>query len=400
VYPPEAQAQGLRGIVILELVIDTEGKVETVDVTRSVPPFDDAAVAAVRQWEYEVTKLDGKPVRVRLTVPISFALRLPDVKRQEGIPELRQGAAPVYPQGGEGGADVVAQVTLDAEGRVGEAEVRSGGSPWAEALLHALRTWRFAVTDGRGVLSFRVQAEFRPAMSGQPPRVNLMLDGLQESHSYAGGAPAAEPPTQAPSAPPAAPVEAPATPPPAAAPEATPVPPPIPASEPSQAPAPQEPTPMPTPAQPAPQPTPTAPPAGVPQEPAAEPPPIAGPPGAPPVEIISAPTPPPPPAPPGVSAVANVMLGAGVPDLVRGRRPAPPPLARMSGETGSVVVRFSLDAAGQTSLKSSDGPELLKPAAEDAVRTWGFRRTTTERLHLAATFSYAADAATVLVILD
>jgi outer membrane biosynthesis protein TonB len=94
------------------------------------------------------------------------------------------------------------------------------------------------------------------------------------------------------------------------------------------------------------------------------------------------------------------MLGAGVPDLVRGRRPAPPPLARMSGETGSVVVRFSLDAAGQTSLKSTEGPELLKPAAEDAVRTWGFRRTTTERLHLAAMFSYAADAATVLVILD
>jgi hypothetical protein len=118
------------------------------------------------------------------------------------------------------------------------------------------------------------------------------------------------------------------------------------------------------------------------------------------VEIISAPTPPPPPAPPGVSALPNVMLGTGVPDLVRGRRPVPPPLARMAGETGSVVVSFSVDAGGQTSVNRVEGPDLLKPAAEDAVHTWSFRRTTTERLHLAATFSYTTDAVTVLVNLE
>ena len=94
------------------------------------------------------------------------------------------------------------------------------------------------------------------------------------------------------------------------------------------------------------------------------------------------------------------MLGAGVPDLVRGRRPVPPPLARMAGTTGSVEVRFSVDAAGQSTLKGSEGPELLKPAAEEAVRTWSFRRTTTERLHMVASFSYSNDAAAVLVNLE
>ena len=34
-------------------------------------------------------------------------------------------------------------MTLDPEGQVTEAEVRSGDSPWAEALMQALRTWRF-----------------------------------------------------------------------------------------------------------------------------------------------------------------------------------------------------------------------------------------------------------------
>ncbi len=56
----------------------------------------------MRQWEYEPTKVDGKPVKVRLTVPITFALRLPDVTREPGIPELRQGAAPGYPPRGQG----------------------------------------------------------------------------------------------------------------------------------------------------------------------------------------------------------------------------------------------------------------------------------------------------------
>ena len=100
VFPLEAQAAGQRGIVILELVIDAAGKVSTADVLRSVPPFDEAALTAVRQWEYEVTKVDGKAVPVRLTVPITFALKLPEMTREAGIPELRQGASPFFPPEG------------------------------------------------------------------------------------------------------------------------------------------------------------------------------------------------------------------------------------------------------------------------------------------------------------
>ena len=61
-YPVAALSQGLRGIVILALTIDTAGKVSAVEVVRSLPAFDEAAVAAARQWEYEVTKVDGKAV--------------------------------------------------------------------------------------------------------------------------------------------------------------------------------------------------------------------------------------------------------------------------------------------------------------------------------------------------
>src|SRR5688572_23256324 len=151
-YPAEAQMRGLRGIVILELIVDEKGRVASADVVRSVPPFDEAALSAARQWEYEVTQLEGRPVRVRVTVPITFALKLPEMSRAEGVPEMRQGAAPGFPPGLDGPARVVADVTLMPDGSVAEANVRSGESPWAEALLLALRTWRFeSAADGAEV---------------------------------------------------------------------------------------------------------------------------------------------------------------------------------------------------------------------------------------------------------
>ena len=131
-YPQEALAQGVRGIVILDLVLDAQGKVEATTVIRSVPGLDEAAIAAARQWEYEPTKVDGKPARVRLTVPITFALALPRLQRQVGVPDLRQGANPAWPAGASGGGRVTAEVTLEPDGRVGVARVLEAHH-WLEA---------------------------------------------------------------------------------------------------------------------------------------------------------------------------------------------------------------------------------------------------------------------------
>jgi TonB family protein len=198
-YPEQAQARGQRGIVILELVIDENGKVATADVVRSVPPFDEAAVSAARQWEYEVTKVDGRPVRVRVTVPITFALKLPEVAREDGVPEMRQGAGPGFPPGLEGPATVVADVTLQPDGTVAEATVKQGGSPWAENVLQAIRTWRFDAPPAGTRVAFTVQADFVVAgRPGQPPRVDLKLFGAQRGAAGEAAA-AAAPRTRRPS---------------------------------------------------------------------------------------------------------------------------------------------------------------------------------------------------------
>jgi TonB family protein len=410
VYPQEALAQGIRGIVILDLVLDTQGKVESTAVLRSVPGLDEAAIAAARQWEYAPTSVSGKAVRVRVTVPVVFSLALPALSRQSGIPELRQGVAPAWPAGASGGGLATAELTLEPDGRVGVARILEGGSPWSEVLLAALKTWRFTPPPEDEVLSFRVVAEFvSGGRSGAEKRVNLEATGLQRSGLLEGPAPPSSP-----SAPPNAVATAAPPAPAAPQPEAEPASPAPPASvqtPPVQTPPVQTP-PVQTPpevARPDRAPVETPPAQAAPAQTAPAPveprPTVAAPVGPtppaaavapPPVEVITAP---PPALPPenGVSAIRDVTLEPGVPDLTRGRRPVAPPLARMAGATGTVEVAFSVSAGGTTTLQGATGPDLLRPAAEQAVASWVFRRARADRAYLVAVFTYPGDKSSAVV---
>jgi TonB family protein len=73
-YPAEARDSGSSGTVLLEGIIDTKGQVADLRVVKSIRVFDQAAMAAVWQWEYTPTLLHGKPVEVMMTVVVTFAL--------------------------------------------------------------------------------------------------------------------------------------------------------------------------------------------------------------------------------------------------------------------------------------------------------------------------------------
>jgi TonB family protein len=74
-YPPEAQLARVTGVVIMDIVIGPGGHVTSVEVVRSVPLLDDAAVAAVTQWKYRPTLLNGVAVPIATTVTMNFQLR-------------------------------------------------------------------------------------------------------------------------------------------------------------------------------------------------------------------------------------------------------------------------------------------------------------------------------------
>ena len=76
-YPKGAQELGIQGVVLLQVTANEAGEVEKVEVVRGHPLLAEAAVAAVKQWRYAPTLLNGKPVPVAFTVTVDFGLDRP-----------------------------------------------------------------------------------------------------------------------------------------------------------------------------------------------------------------------------------------------------------------------------------------------------------------------------------
>lgn len=74
-YPKTALDAGVQGIVLIETTIDPDGKVVDAQVIRSIPELDEAALEAVKQWEFTPTLMNGKAVTVVMTVTVNFTLQ-------------------------------------------------------------------------------------------------------------------------------------------------------------------------------------------------------------------------------------------------------------------------------------------------------------------------------------
>ena len=74
VYPVTAQENGVQGRVIVSFVVETDGSIINVKVARSVDPsLDREAMRVVKAMpKWTPGKKDGKPVRVKYTVPMVF----------------------------------------------------------------------------------------------------------------------------------------------------------------------------------------------------------------------------------------------------------------------------------------------------------------------------------------
>ena len=75
VYPPVAKSAGVQGVVIVEALIDANGLVVEARVLRSIPLLDEAALEAVKQWEYTPSLMNGVPTAVVMTVTVNFRLQ-------------------------------------------------------------------------------------------------------------------------------------------------------------------------------------------------------------------------------------------------------------------------------------------------------------------------------------
>jgi protein TonB len=73
-YPPLAKMARIQGTVRLQAIIAKDGTIKDLTVLSGHPLLAPAALAAVRQWRYQPTLLNGEPVEVETEIDVIFTL--------------------------------------------------------------------------------------------------------------------------------------------------------------------------------------------------------------------------------------------------------------------------------------------------------------------------------------
>jgi protein TonB len=73
-YPASAMRKKIKGYVVINLLIDTDGSIEAAKVLQSSPPgvFDTVALSGIRAWRFAPGKYKGRPVKVWAKQKVRF----------------------------------------------------------------------------------------------------------------------------------------------------------------------------------------------------------------------------------------------------------------------------------------------------------------------------------------
>lgn len=76
-YPVEAQRSKIEGRSVIGFVVERDGSISNVSVTKgSYPLLDDEAIRVVKEMpKWKPGMINGKPVRVKFNLPIYFRLK-------------------------------------------------------------------------------------------------------------------------------------------------------------------------------------------------------------------------------------------------------------------------------------------------------------------------------------
>jgi TonB family protein len=184
VYPFSLRLTGNRGEVVVDFVIDPQGNVVMADVSKSShPDFEAPAVEAVLKWKFKPGLKNGRPVYVRMEVPILFQLtgigepgfmapdprgggvdpwKVPERAPKELPPEFQYDvapkplltSAPVYPYdlliaNVKGKASVT--FVIDTVGRTRAVKVLSASRPeFGAATIAMIGAWKFEPAKKNG----------------------------------------------------------------------------------------------------------------------------------------------------------------------------------------------------------------------------------------------------------
>jgi len=152
-YPPQAL---MGGEVVLDALIDSEGKLVDLNVVHGAPPFLDPAVSAVHTWTFAPAQMDGHAVEARIGIvfqfPQSFMPKLiaREHKYEEPSEDSPGHAAlpittvePNYPPNTTAEGSVALYDVVDSQGQVTSTSVLRDIEPLTAATLAASQQWHF-----------------------------------------------------------------------------------------------------------------------------------------------------------------------------------------------------------------------------------------------------------------
>ncbi len=75
VYPTELREAGVQGIAMVDILIDSTGRVvEAKAVRATTPEFATSAVAAAQNWVFKPAEAAGHKITSRVQVPFEFVM--------------------------------------------------------------------------------------------------------------------------------------------------------------------------------------------------------------------------------------------------------------------------------------------------------------------------------------
>jgi TonB family protein len=129
-YPESERASGRKASVVLAIAIGADGKVaEATVVTSDGAAFDEAAVSAAKQFEFEPAEIDGQPAPVRVQYRYDFELTAaaaPPVKKTADFAGVVRDRKTRKPMAGVTVGLDADTATTDQNGRFGFADVPPG----------------------------------------------------------------------------------------------------------------------------------------------------------------------------------------------------------------------------------------------------------------------------------
>jgi protein TonB len=76
IYPASARRKRQQGTVLLSVLVDAKGRPEKVSIKQGcgISALDEAALVAVRTWEFDPAMIGTRPIKSEIEVPVRFVL--------------------------------------------------------------------------------------------------------------------------------------------------------------------------------------------------------------------------------------------------------------------------------------------------------------------------------------